>query len=106
MINYSVSPQVNPQNPEAAPKFYAKAQFVNNLDINAFARAFDLPLPEGDVLAAIKKLIRARALGVFVKYLQKSHKTAAERKQKLTWSVFAAVNDGYQLLAAEKKSDY
>lgn len=38
MINYSVSPQVNPQNPEAAPKFYAKAQFVNNLDINAFAR--------------------------------------------------------------------
>ena len=75
-------------------------------DINAFARAFDLPLPEGDVLAAIKKLIRARALGVFVKYLQKSHKTAAERKQKLTWSVFAAVNDGYQLLAAEKKSDY
>lgn len=75
-------------------------------DINAFARAFDLPVPEGNYLNAIKILIRRNALGVFVKYLQKAHKTAKERKQNLTWDVFAAVNDGYQLLAAPKKSDY
>ena len=42
MINYSVSPQVNPQDPEAKMKFYAKAQYVKNLDINEFARHISL----------------------------------------------------------------
>ncbi len=37
MINYSVSPQVNPQDPEAKMKLYAKAQYVKNLDINVLA---------------------------------------------------------------------
>ncbi len=38
MIKYSVNPQVNPQNPEAAMKYYAKAQTNKVLDINDFAR--------------------------------------------------------------------
>ena len=38
MINYSVTPRPNPQNPDAAPKFFGAAQSVGNLDINEFAK--------------------------------------------------------------------
>ena len=38
MINYSVAPRVNPQDPEADPVFKAVAQVDRNLDINEFAR--------------------------------------------------------------------
>ena len=38
MINYSVAPRINPLNPNAAPKYFAVAQYVRYLDINDFAR--------------------------------------------------------------------
>lgn len=75
-------------------------------DINMFARAFNLPLPEGQVLASVKTLIKRNALGVYVKYLQKAHKIAKERKRELTWEVFAKVNDTYQMAAAPKEREY
>lgn len=75
-------------------------------DINEFARAFEMELPQGQVLADIKALIKDHGLGVFVKYLQKAHKISKEEKSKLDWSLFQAVNNGYAKLAAPKKSEY
>ena len=69
-------------------------------DLNSFARAFDLPIPQGDVLAAIKRLVKDRGLGVYVKYLQKAHSLAGG--QPLTWEKFFYVNDGYAALADQK----
>ncbi len=74
-------------------------------DINAFAKSFDLPIPTGELLAAIKQLLKTRGLGVFVKYLQKAYALAQQAKQPLTWDGFRAVNDGYASLT-DMKNEY
>ena len=75
-------------------------------DLNAFARAFDLETPQGDMLRKIKELVRARGLGVYVKYLQMAYKLAREDGVPLTWSYFAGVNNGYEKMAAAKQGEY
>ncbi len=72
-------------------------------DINAVAKSFALELPKGEVLAKVKQLLKARGLGVFVKYLQKAHSLAGGAP--LTWERFFYVNDGYAALA-DMRNEY
>lgn len=72
-------------------------------DINAIARSFALDLPKGDVITKVKQLLKTRGLGVFVKYLQKSHSLAGS--EPMTWERFFAVNDGYAALA-DMRNEY
>lgn len=72
-------------------------------DINAIARSFALELPKGEVLAKVKQLLKARGLGVFVKYLQKAHSLAGGAP--LSWERFFYVNDGYAALA-DMRNEY
>ncbi|MBQ6246919.1 MAG: ATP-binding protein [Kiritimatiellae bacterium] len=71
-------------------------------DINTIARSFDLPLPAGEVLADIKRLIKTRGLGVFIKYLQKAYAITRKSKNQLTWDVYRKVVNGYLALSAMK----
>ncbi len=68
-------------------------------DVNTFARAFELPLPAGETLAGVKRLLKIRGLGVFIKYLQKAYQLAKAGKTDLTWEIFERVNEGYEALA-------
>lgn len=72
-------------------------------DVNAIARSFGLEPPRGETLAGIKRLLRDRGLGVFVKYLQKAHSLAGA--EPLTWERFAYVSDGYAALA-DMRNEY
>ena len=74
-------------------------------DINAVARSFELALPTGEVLAGIKRLIKERGLGVFIKYLQKAYALARSRREPLTWDGYAKTVNGY-LRLGEMKSEY
>ena len=74
-------------------------------DINTIARSFDLALPTGEVLAGIKRLIKERGLGVYVKYLQKAYALAKAKKEPLTWEGYAKTVNGY-LKLSEMKSEY
>ncbi len=71
-------------------------------DINTIARTFDLPLPTGELLADVKRLIKTRGLGVFIKYLQKSYALTRKSKNPLTWDVYRKVYNGYLALGAMK----
>ncbi len=68
-------------------------------DINTFARSFDLPIPAGETLSEIKRLLKTRGLGVFIKYLQKAYQLARAKKTPLTWDIFERVHEGYVALA-------
>ena len=74
-------------------------------DINKFAKSFELPVPEGDVLKVIKQMLRSDGLGKFVKYLQKAYALATGEKRPLAWSDFAAVCNGYAALS-QPKNEY
>ena len=74
-------------------------------DINTIARSFDLALPTGDVLAGIKRLIKERGLGVFIKYLQKAYALSKAKKEPLSWDGYAKTVNGY-LKLSEMKSEY
>ena len=74
-------------------------------DINTIARSFDLALPTGEVLAGIKRLIKERGLGVYVKYLQKAYALAKAKKEPLTWEGYAKTVNGY-LKLSEMKTEY
>lgn len=69
-------------------------------DINKFAKSFDLPTPDGEILKGIKQMLRVDGLGKFVKYLQKAYALAAGEDRPLTWEDFAAVCNGYAALSA------
>ena len=75
-------------------------------DINTIARSFDLPLPAGDDLRAVKNLIQTRGLGVFLKYLQKAYAVTKKRKAELTWEAFRKVANGYLALAHMEQEKY
>lgn len=69
-------------------------------DLNAVARAFDLPLPAGETLAGLKRLVKTRGLGVLIKYLQKAHALAKAKRETLSWDGFERVKNGYLALGA------
>ena len=75
-------------------------------DINTIARTFELPLPAGDDLRAVKNLIATRGLGVFLKYLQKAYAVTKKRKAELTWEAFHKVSNGYLALAHMEQEKY
>ena len=74
-------------------------------DINTIARSFEMALPTGDVLAGIKRLIKERGLGVFIKYLQKAYALSKAKKEPLSWDGYAKTVNGY-LKLSEMKSEY
>ena len=74
-------------------------------DINTIARSFEMALPTGDVLAGIKRLIKERGLGVFIKYLQKAYALSKAKKEPLSWDGYAKTVNGY-LKLSEIKSEY
>ena len=71
-------------------------------DINTIARSFELPIPSGETLADIKRLIRGRGLGVFIKYLQKAYSLTRKSQNPLSWDVYRKVVNGYLALGAMK----
>ena len=75
-------------------------------DINTIARTFELPLPAGEDLRAIKSLIATRGLGVFLKYLQKAYAVTKKRKAELTWDAFRRVANGYLALEHMEQEKY
>ena len=74
-------------------------------DINTIARSFEMALPTGDVLSGIKRLIKERGLGVFIKYLQKAYALSKAKKEPLSWDGYAKTVNGY-LKLSEMKSEY
>lgn len=60
MINYSLAAQVNPQKRNEPAKYYAKVQSSGKVDIDRLAEeiAYSTALTDGDVLNAIRALIR------------------------------------------------
>lgn len=74
-------------------------------DINTIARTFELPLPSGELLAEIKRLIKTRGLGVFIKYLQKAYALAKKAKGQLDWDTYRKVHNGY-LALGEMRTEY
>lgn len=59
-INYSVAAMKNPQDPESAPKYYAKMQSSGSVDLDDMAEeiAYSTTLTDGDVLNVLRALIR------------------------------------------------
>ena len=74
-------------------------------DVNTIARAFDLPLPQGEELRGIKTLIKVHGLGRFLAYLQKAYAITKNRKQPMSWDAYTRVQNGY-LALAHMKSEY
>ncbi len=73
-------------------------------DINAFAKAYGLPIPHGEELRFVKGLIKQRGLGVFSAYLAKAQGkvNAANKKTPgsatLDWAYFSALANGFEAL--------
>ena len=59
IINYSVSPRINPRDKEAAPKFYATAQRVQTISLDDMAKniSHSTTATRADVLAVLTALI-------------------------------------------------
>lgn len=59
MINYSVNARINPQDKDAAPKYYACAQKQSNVDLDNIAQriAFATTATRADVMAVITATI-------------------------------------------------
>lgn len=74
-------------------------------DINTIAKAFELPLPTGEILAGIKRLVRDRGIGVHLAYLQKAHAITAKTGKHMSWDVYEKVKNGYAALS-HMKSEY
>lgn len=72
-------------------------------DFNTIARAFDLPLPQGEDLKRIKDLVARYGMERLFIYLQKTHALAHQADQPMSWASFAKVMNGY--LALEHMQD-
>jgi len=75
-------------------------------DLNAIARAFDLPLPTGDELRGVKELVGAFGLERLFAYLQKTYALTRKAGEPMTWAAFAKVKNGYLALANMKTENY
>lgn len=58
-VNYSVSPRINPQDKEAAPKYYAKMQASGSVDFDTLAQeiSYATTLTDGDVSNVLRALV-------------------------------------------------
>lgn len=75
-------------------------------DLNAIARAFDLPLPTGDDLRGVKELVGTFGLERLFAYLQKAYALTRKAGEPMTWAAFAKVKNGYLALASMKTENY
>lgn len=75
-------------------------------DLNAIARAFDLPLPTGDDLRGLKELVGTFGLERLFAYLQKTYAITKKAGEPMTWAAFARVKNGYLALANMKTENY
>lgn len=75
-------------------------------DINTIAKSFGLEVPQGELLAGLKRLLKTRGLGVYIKYLQKAHAISIEKKVEFSWEIFTAVQNLYTNLATAERADY
>ena len=75
-------------------------------DLNAIARAFDLPLPTGDELKSVKDLVGTFGLERLFAYLQKAYALTKKAGEPMTWAAFAKVKNGYLALANMKTESY
>lgn len=75
-------------------------------DLNAIARAFDLPLPQGDDLRGVKELVGTFGLERLFAYLQKAYALTRKAGEPMTWAAFAKVKNGYLALASMKTENY
>ncbi|MBR6734878.1 MAG: ATP-binding protein [Kiritimatiellae bacterium] len=76
-------------------------------DLNAIARAFGLPVPQGDDLRRVKELVRTTfGLSRLFAYLQKTYAMMNKVKQPMTWAAFAKVMNGYLALENMKTENY
>ncbi len=75
-------------------------------DINTIAKSFELEVPQGELLAGLKLLLKTRGIGVYIKYLQKAHAVSIEKKVEFSWDLFTAVQNLYTSLASPEKADY
>lgn len=74
-------------------------------DINAIARAFELPVPQGEDLRRVKDLVKSFGLARLFAYLQKAYALTKKADEPMSWSVFARVMNGY-LALANIKNEY
>ena len=58
-VNYSVSPRINPQDKDAAPKYYAKMQASGSVDFDTLAQeiSYATTLTDGDVSNVLRALV-------------------------------------------------
>lgn len=75
-------------------------------DLNAIARAFDLPLPTGDDLRGVKELVGTFGLERLFAYLQKAYALTRKAGEPMTWEAFSKVTNGYLALASMKTENY
>ena len=68
-------------------------------DIKKIASHFELPPPEGEVLEAIRQMLKTSGTGMYIKYLQAAHSFSVKKEQPLTWDIFAQVYNGMLELA-------
>lgn len=68
-------------------------------DIKKIAAHFELPPPEGEVLEAIRQMLKTSGTGMYIKYLQAAHSFSVKKEQPLTWDTFAQVYNGMLDLA-------
>ena len=68
-------------------------------DIKKIAAHFELPPPEGEVLEAIRQMLKTSGTGMYIKYLQAAHSFSVKKEQTLTWDTFAQVYNGMLELA-------
>ena len=74
-------------------------------DLNAIARAFELPIPQGDDLKRVKELVKTFGLARLFAYLQKAYALTKKAKEPMSWGAFAKVMNGY-LALANLKNEY
>ena len=75
-------------------------------DLNAIAKAFELPPPAGEDLRRVKELVSTYGLERFFAYLQKTYALTRKAKQPMAWAAFAKVMNGYLALANMKTENY
>lgn len=75
-------------------------------DLNAIAKAFELPIPTGDDLKSVKELVAAYGLDRFFAYLQKTYALTKKTKEPMSWAAFSKVKNGYLALAHMKTENY
>ena len=67
-------------------------------DIIRFAKAFNLPPPEGTAADLITTMLKRSGLKQYVVFLQSASNLAANQKKPISWDHFVAAHDKIQSL--------